>query len=246
MTGTDTGAGKTFFTALLIKELRRLGVELSAMKPIETGCAGPVGDAESMEASDVNLIAAALGDSVRENLILEKFWSPVAPSVAASAEGRSLDWDDLLARIDRESLKHQNFIIEGAGGLMVPIVGEKTYVDLVKELELPIVLVVGSKLGAINHAALSFHAAKSLGLNLLGYVFNDMDKEEPSFQVPVNAKATNRKLLAEVASGYQVEELASIEAIRDGGARLEDFLHSEKEKFQGFSLSKKLLEVFSA
>jgi len=248
ITGTDTGAGKTYFTALLLSELRKRGVSVSALKPIETGCVeGP----EGLVAADVEVIRAALGLEARrepggsDELIVEKFVSPVAPSIAAKAEGRSLNWSELVSEIDRRSNQYPNFLIEGAGGLMVPIVPGKTYVDLARELELVLIIVVGSKLGAINHACLSLHAARSLELNLLGYVFNDLDPEQGRDAVPVNAKATNRGLLSEEAKRFGAQEIAFMPFREAGYDNLQDVLSSQSASSLGVEFSKQLLENFS-
>jgi len=205
ITGTDTGVGKTLVSSVILKKLSSMDLSVGALKPVETGCQELEGE---LVASDVEWLFNALGGKIpKEDLILKKYRSPVAPKVAAEFEGKALNWSYLLQETTRLASKHENFLVEGAGGLLVPITEAKTYADLAKECDLEVVLVFGSKLGAINHGALSFEAAKNRGLKLAGYIYNELEPQSESREGVVSARQTNRALISEVAEAYGAREL---------------------------------------
>lgn len=170
VTGTDTAVGKTVVTALLGCALRRRGVRVAAMKPVATGC----------DVTEQGLVSAdAL--FIREKLALDepvelinpvRYAAPAAPAVAAKIEGRAVD----LAACDRafESLKgrHESVLVEGIGGLFVPIAERFTVADLALQWRLPLLIVGRPGLGTINHTALTVHYARSKGLRVIGFLFN--------------------------------------------------------------------------
>ena len=206
ITGTDTGVGKTLVSAAILKSCIEKGIEVGALKPVETGCELVDGE---LVASDVECLHSALSGSLsREELIIEKFVSPVAPKVAAEYENRAIDWASLVSVARARADKYQRFLVEGAGGLLVPITGAKTYADLALECDLSVVIVFGSKLGAINHAALTFEVLRARGIKTLGYVFNSLAPNNTEMQGIESAENSNRALIAEVAAQYEIEELA--------------------------------------
>jgi dethiobiotin synthetase len=139
ITGTDTGVGKTFFSVSLLKALRELGLPAVGFKPIETGCEPKCQDAE--------LLSLASGFFLEP---VYSFKTPVAPSVASDLEGVKVELERVLKAIQELSKKYF-LVVEGAGGIMVPITWEYTFLDMVKELHLPTVVVALNKLGVINH-----------------------------------------------------------------------------------------------
>ena len=168
VTGTDTGVGKTVVSCAIARGLRERGIDVGVMKPIETGVTdeGPL-DARAL------LEASKSGDDLAE-VCPQQFALPAAPSVAAAAEGREVE----LARL-RESYsrlaRHDFMIVEGAGGLLVPILesGNGIYDmgDLALQLELPLVLVARTALGTINHTLLSLREIERRGIPFAGVVF---------------------------------------------------------------------------
>ncbi len=177
ITGTNTGVGKTFFSYLLAKGLKKLGINVGYWKPVETG-ADPF-------PPDAKLLAELLGQDLEET-VGYTFKLPLAPAVASEYEGERIDLKALRERFGEKLGRYGVLIVEGAGGLAVPIKGNYTYGDLAKELSLPLVIVSDARLGTINCSFLTAHYGKSLGLDLLGFVFNRFtgrdisEKDNPS------------------------------------------------------------------
>ena len=147
-----------------------------------------------------------------DDIVQYKFHQPVAPLVASGPEGVDIDVHLICSRIDKLS-KDAFLLIEGAGGLLVPITKTCSYADIAKQKNLGLVIVVGSELGAINQALMTFEVAQKRGLNVLGYVFNDLffigeGKEDEALK-------TNRTLLKTLADSYGVEELGYLSNIPD-------------------------------
>ena len=188
VTGTDTSIGKTEVACAIAAALDARGIDVGVYKPAETGCAdgehGLVGD-------DCVRLSAAAGDRQSPaDVASHLFRLPAAPLVAAEAEGTSVDPDVLIADCERICAQHELTIVEGAGGLLVPIAEAFTYADLAARLEAPIVCVVGSRLGCINHALLTFEALKTRGLTALGYVVNTLSPENEAFDEARSNRAT--------------------------------------------------------
>jgi len=191
ITGTDTGIGKTTVASALAAALRRRQVEVGVLKPIETGCsAGPDG---ALEPSDARRLAwfAGRSDPI-EILCPVRLPDPLAPLVAARRAGMTLSLATLAAAIERHASTCQVQLVEGAGGLLVPITARATFADLAAACELSLLVVVGNRLGCVNHAALTLRWADSIGLRVAGYVVNALQAE------PDLAMRTNAELLAEL------------------------------------------------
>jgi dethiobiotin synthetase len=185
--GTDTGVGKTFFACCLAAYLRDSGYKIGVMKPAETGC--DAGDG-NLVAQDALALKNASGCELRlETICPYQFAEPLAPSVAAARAGRSIDIDRLLDLYSGISAAHDISIVEGAGGLMVPLLPSYTYADLARVLKLPLIVVAPNRLGVINHLLLTLEHASCKGLKVLGYVLNRMET------TPSLAAATNREAL---------------------------------------------------
>lgn len=203
VTGTDTGVGKTLVTAILLRRLM-LDTPCRVMKPIETGC--NFNEAGELIAQDGTLLAACTdGRQLMQEVTPYRFSPPVAPLVAAAKGGECINWDELLAVVRRNVASGELLIIEGAGGLLVPITTEKTFLDLVRELEARVVVVVGSRLGALNHALLTFEALRSNAAATLGYVLNEV--HAPTDPTQKDALLTNRQTLRSLSERYGVPEL---------------------------------------
>ena len=164
VTGTDTGVGKTVVSCALVRALLDAGVDTAAMKPIETGVdeRGPL-DAQALRT------AAGDADSLDDVCPL-RFAMPAAPNVAARAEGRTIDLSVIDAAFARLGSRHAATVVEGAGGLLVPIDAQTTMADLARRLRLPVVVVARAALGTINHTLLTLEAARARGLDVVGVV----------------------------------------------------------------------------
>jgi len=167
VTGTDTGVGKTVAACALVRGLRRDGLDVGAMKPIETGVDpefGPL-DAQALRAAAENVDALELVCPLR-------FALPAAPNVAAQYEGKEVDLDRVFAAFDQLRSQHDWLVVEGAGGLLVPTTDDATMADLARELDLPILVVARPALGTINHTRLTLEEAERRKLDLLGVVIS--------------------------------------------------------------------------
>jgi len=166
VTGTDTGVGKTLVACALLRALRERGLDAGAMKPIETG----VGEAGPLDALALREAAGA-GDPL-DDVCPCRFALPAAPSVAAAHEGRSVDHARLRAAFARQAARHAWLVVEGAGGLLVPLDDATSMADLAAELGLPLLVVARGALGTINHTLLTLEAAARRGLAVAGVVIS--------------------------------------------------------------------------
>ncbi len=166
VTGTDTGVGKTFVACALARALREAGVDVGVMKPIETGVpeAGPE-DARALRE------AAGVEDPL-ELICPVRFALPASPEAAARAEDRSVSLDAIRDAFDELTRRHAFVLVEGAGGLLVPIDAGTDMADLARAFDLPLLLVARAALGTVNHTRLSLEVAEARGLEVLGVVLS--------------------------------------------------------------------------
>jgi dethiobiotin synthetase len=165
ITATDTSVGKTHVTALILAELRRRGVRAAAFKPIACG-AGGRHDAE---------IYAEIMDHEQSLDVINPVYLryPLAPSVAAKIEHKPVDLRRIFSSYRRLVARYEIVLVEGAGGLMVPIRNNYFVGDLAKALRLPLVVVARLGLGTINHSLLTVRQARAIGLKVRGIILND-------------------------------------------------------------------------
>lgn len=178
ITGTDTEIGKTCITAALTHAFGQLGRRVAPIKSLAAGQAQ--GDDGVWFNDDVAQLHAAqsLGLSMDEVGPLQ-FREPCAPHIAARLEGRTIDRQALLTAIRRTAAKGDLALVEGVGGFRVPLTDDWDTADLAVDLALPVVLVVGLRLGCINHALLTAEAVLARGLRLAGWVANTADPHQP-------------------------------------------------------------------
>lgn len=170
ITGTDTGVGKTYVAEGLIQELRDAGVDVGIMKPAETGCRTRDGRLVPADALRLKKFSG-----VRDSLELVnpyRFAHALAPSVAAKLAGKTVNPARIINSFQVLSRRHDFMIVEGAGGIMVPLSGKYLYLDLVEALRLPVVIVARPGLGTINHTLLTISAIKKRQLKIAGVVIN--------------------------------------------------------------------------
>lgn len=169
VTGTDTGVGKTVVACALLRALRERGLEVGAMKPIETGV-GEEGPSDALA-----LRAAAGGVDPLEDVCPQRFALPAAPTVAARGEGRRVNLETVRAAFSRLAARRGWLVVEGAGGLLAPAADRATMADLARELGLPLLVVARGALGTINHTRLTLEAAAARGLAVAGVVICHAD-----------------------------------------------------------------------
>ena len=168
ITATDTGIGKTVVAAGLALALRGRGLNVGVMKPVATGC---FGDGRLVSSDAVYLFEAAENEYAPLTSPV-RFRNPVAPSIASVYEQKEVDLESIRAAY-RELQKHYDYVIvEGIGGLLVPIKKNYLVANLIRELELPIVIVSNVNLGAINHTLLTVDSALMRGFQIKGIIFN--------------------------------------------------------------------------
>jgi len=203
ITGTDTGVGKTFVASGLAALLRDFGYRVGVMKPAETGCAERDGE---LFAEDAARLKDASGcDVPLEKICPYQLREPLAPSIAAERAGVKIDIDHLLAVYNEISAKHDMTLVEGAGGLMVPLLPSFTYADLARVVKLPLIVVAANKLGVINHLLLTLEHASCKGLRVLGYVLNQIDG-------PLSLAAeTNREVLVNLSAAPCLADLPFVQ-----------------------------------
>jgi dethiobiotin synthetase len=167
ITGTDTGVGKTVVAAGLVASLRNSGVDIGVMKPIETGFSPRSSDAFFLKRM------AGLNDPL-ENICPYRFKFPLSPYTAAHLEKASIRLDKIRQAYHRLMKKHQGTLVEGAGGLLVPITRKMTMADLALRLNLPLLIVARTNLGTLNHTLLTVEVAKRRGIKVVGVIFNHL------------------------------------------------------------------------
>jgi dethiobiotin synthetase len=164
VTGTDTGVGKTVVACALARALRAAGVDVGVMKPCETGV-GPDGPLDALA-----LRAAAGSADPLEDVCPQTFALPAAPAVAAEAESALVDRALVLEAAASLRARHEFLLVEGAGGLLVPIAPGFDMADLARDLGLPVLVVARAALGTINQTLLTLEALARRGLALAGVV----------------------------------------------------------------------------
>lgn len=174
ITGTDTGVGKTFVAAGLIKALIKRGISVCPMKPVESGCKMRKGSLVPADAS-----ALVRASCIKESIDLinpYRLRLPLAPSVAAEIEGKAINRKKIISSYAQLSRRYEMIIVEGAGGIMVPVYKRYLFLDLACDLGLPVLIVARPGLGTINHTLLSIEAIRNRGLKVLGVIINNAAK----------------------------------------------------------------------
>jgi dethiobiotin synthetase len=209
VTGTDTGVGKTFVACAMAHAWRRQGRRVGVLKPVETGVEHEPEDA-------LRLRAAAADAAPLDDVCPYRLRAPLAPAVAARLEGRTIDLEHIVALVERRAREVDVLLVEGAGGLLVPVSGTTTFLDLAVRLRFPLVLVAANRLGTINHCALTARAAEAARLDVRGFVLSHpTSATDPS--AATNAETivamTGLRHLGTIAHGVAIEDAAAAIAL---------------------------------
>lgn len=175
ITGTGTEVGKTHVAALIARQLVAEGVRVGVYKPVASGCQRVDGELVSDDA--VALWEAAGRPLSLEAVCPQRFEAPIAPNVAAAAEGKRVDPQQLRAGLDAWRDGFDLVLVEGAGGLMSPLSDEDYNADLAIDLGLPLVVVAANRLGVINDTLQTVITAEAKGLPVVGVMLNDVSPE---------------------------------------------------------------------
>ena len=169
ISGIDTDAGKSYATGFLARELNRKGQRTITQKFIQTGNTG--------HSEDIDLHRRIMGiaptDDDREGLTMPKIFSyPCSPHLASRIDGRAIDFDKIERATEELSRRYDVVLLEGAGGLMVPLTDELLTIDYIAQKGYPLLFVTSGKLGSINHTLLSLEAIKNRGIKLDTVLYN--------------------------------------------------------------------------
>jgi dethiobiotin synthetase len=188
VTGTDTGVGKTVVSAAIVAALRAQGSDAIGLKPVVTGTDDPP---PAPWPADHELLAA-VSELPVEQVNFTAYGPAVSPHLAAELSERPVDPAALVEAIRRTGREHEVVVVEGVGGLLVPLGGGYGVRDLAGELGLPLVLVARPGLGTINHTLLTLEAARSSGLDVAGVILNPWPAE------PEPLQRSNRETIAQL------------------------------------------------
>ena len=186
--GTDTGVGKTVLALLMMQFFFAKGCNPFYLKPVQTGCRD-ANDTDSDARFIYQHVEPLKGKEPAESVIF-CFKNPKAPLYAASDEGRSIDLTKIERVVSRKAKAHSPLILEGAGGVLVPVAGKKLVVDIINLVNGTPVIAARASLGTINHTLLTIEAIEKRGLKPLGIVFIDAgEKETPPEMIKENKSA---------------------------------------------------------
>lgn len=184
--GTDTGVGKTLISCALLHACAASGLQVAGMKPVATGC--EIGQDGAWICRDVQLLNQASSRALPLELVNPyAFGSPVSPHIAAAESNRAISQDKIADCFRALSSQVDLVVVEGTGGFRAPLGEDTDMADLAIRLGLPVVLVVGMRLGCLNHALLTAEAIRSRGLILAGWVANRIDPAMDRFQANLDA-----------------------------------------------------------
>ena len=217
ITGTDTGVGKTYVSAGIASTLKCRGVDVGVMKPAETGC--KMRDGLLMPRDALRLMKAARVNDPLSLVNPYKFRQPIAPAVAGELEGKTIDPARIITAFQTLSKRHDFMIVEGAGGIMVPLSGKYAYLDLAKKMGLPVLIVARPGLGTINHTMLTIAALKGRNIDIAGIVINYALEQKTG--------------LAEKTSPAAIEKMSNVRImgiIPYGSRRFDDLLDGILQK----------------
>ena len=169
VSGIDTDIGKTVATGVLAKQLLQQGKSVITQKPVQTGCQNIADDI----AVHRKIMGISLQEADKQRLTMPEIFSyPASPHLAARLDSRTLDLDKIRTATQQLAAQYEIVLVEGAGGLMVPLTENLLTIDYIQQQAYPVILVTSGQLGSINHTLLSFAALKQYGLQLHSLIFN--------------------------------------------------------------------------
>jgi dethiobiotin synthetase len=219
VTGTDTGVGKTLVATALLRALVAGGARAVGMKPVATG----ISPGATFNPDVGALIAAGNVEASLADVNPFSFAPAIAPHLAAARSGVTIDLGKIAAAYDRLSARADVVIVEGAGGVLVPLSATADMLDVAAQLRLRVVLVVGIRLGCLNHALLSAHAVSARGIVLAGWIANRIDPTMDAADDNISALAARlpAPLVADIGwcTGIRPGASVALEALQTLGIR---------------------------
>lgn len=201
ITGTDTGVGKTYVACKLIRDYVAQGHRVIGMKPVAAGL--DLVNGQWVNDDVLRLEEASNVKAPRELINPYSFKEAVAPHIAAEKAGIEVKIDVIKQAFQALSKLADIVIVEGAGGFLVPLNNQQSMADLSAALDIPVILVVGMKLGCINHSLLTVEAIKARGLKLHGWVANQIEPEMAFFDENITTIAEKTHLSSMYLSVFQ-------------------------------------------
>ena len=208
ITGTDTGVGKTRVAVALTRALVARGVRTAVMKPVAAGGIRTPAGLRNEDA--LELLAASNVQAPYEDVNPWMLSTPASPHLAARADGVAIRHERIVAALDRLKAAADLVIVEGAGGWHAPISATETMADIAGNLALPVILVVGMRLGCLNHALLTRDAIRARGMVFAGWIANKLATEMPlaSANIETLTSRFGRAPLATVRAGTSIDPKA--------------------------------------
>jgi dethiobiotin synthetase len=188
ITGTDTGVGKTWTTVVLMRLLKAQGLTVLGMKPIASGCCLQDGKWRNEDALLLQGNASFPVEYAKLNIYA--FEQPISPHLAARQTGQTVDLAEIVRQYRELEQMADCVLVEGVGGWEVPLNSQERVSHLAKALNLPVILVVGVRLGCLNHALLTFQAIRESGAECVGWVANCLNAEFPHLEENIETLKT--------------------------------------------------------
>ncbi|MFH1622325.1 MAG: adenosylmethionine--8-amino-7-oxononanoate transaminase [Candidatus Omnitrophota bacterium] len=209
ITGTDTGVGKTIISSGLATAFRDRGIDVGVMKPIATGA---IKNKNRLVSQDVELLIKVSNSKDELNLINPYCAdSPLAPNIAFKLKKEDISLKIIKECFEKLIKKHQLLLVEGIGGLLVPISDNYLVADLIRDFDIPLIIVSRNGLGTINHTLLTIKQAEESGLDILGIIFNNTKKNKKDI-----SKKTNLEIIKKIAKVNIFGELPYLKTINIG------------------------------
>lgn len=191
ITGTDTGVGKTVLTAALLAHYRAQGKDAVPMKPVQTGC---IRQGDELIAPDIRFCLDSVPIPLEAEMTPYRYEPACSPHLAAGQCGDPIQIDHIISCYQKLASIHERVIVEGAGGLLVPLNQEETMLDLIRAMKLPVLIAARPGLGTINHTLLTRRALEQADVSCLGVVFiqSTPDRDE-------TVEADNKRIVTEMS-----------------------------------------------
>lgn len=178
VTATDTGIGKTYVSAFLYKAVKKY--EGAYYKPVQSGCIKKNG---KLIAPDIDFVCRFNDEEYDFSKGTYFLKEEVSPHLAAEIENTEINFEKIKKDYENLKRKYKTIIVEGAGGVYVPLVRNKYFVfDLIKDLNIPVILVCSTKVGAVNHALLTINFLRNIGIKIHGIVFNNVSENIKNYE----------------------------------------------------------------